>query len=217
MWCFRPRCSVVAVPQTRWTLGLWCRLLGPKVSKKWDKRNKERLFQGREYCESSFLNHFSLIFFLQIYLSRYAIHTSIPKDVHLVSMPSATYTCPILSYDAFYSIAGVWVGSVAAISMLAARSRQRRWPAILKLTVWALIFWWIYSSQLESLGHLPAAHPSFQISRLHATLVWYLMCDLWCPVGGVIDLSVRDTKATRNQRPKSSMPLAATWSATLRC
>lgn len=70
-------------------------------------------------------------FFFQIYLSRYTIHTSIPKDVHLVSMPFATYTCPILSYDACYSIAGVWVGSVAAISMLAARSRQRRWPAIL--------------------------------------------------------------------------------------
>lgn len=106
LWFFRSRCSVVAVPQTRWTLGLWCRLgccwvprfprSEMKISQ--DNRNKESCQQGwRRFfwkIEGHFKvvnivnRHFSLnLLFLPIYLSMYTLHTSMLKDVYLFLCP----------------------------------------------------------------------------------------------------------------------------------
>ena len=161
MWFFRSRCSVVAVPQTRWTLGLWCRLGGcwvprfPRSEMKFtqDNRNKESCLQGWRWFLFERLKVISNLWIWWIVISHWIFFSCRSTSLCMLCTHLCWKMCICfyalcnlhVSYDAFYFIAGVWVGSVAAISMLAARSRQRRRPVIPNFTVWALIFWWIYN------------------------------------------------------------------------
>ena len=119
-------------------------LLGPKVSKKWDEnfpRQQEQRKLPARLKEIFFerLKVISRLWILWIVISHWIFFSCRSTSLCILCTHLCWKMCICfyalcnlhVSYDAFYFIAGVWVGSVAAISMLAARSRQRRWPAIL--------------------------------------------------------------------------------------